>query len=472
MSEFETALILVPHQDDEINIAGQLIPSFLDNEIGCLICYSTNGDLCEKDGPIRAYEAINVATHFGIPTENILLLGYPNYDEKEHLYNDSNRGVCAFGRTKTYSYIDGRQCWSERRGIGPRSLTRDSFVIDIADVVETILPDVIICVDFDSHPDHRALSLAFDEAMEGVLRKRGDYSPLVLKKFAYASSWSGPCDYYAFDESKSPSVRTSLWTFELENPNYRWDERLRLIPHISTLTSSYRQNIIYKAFKHYSSQAAWPHFRSVCNSDVVYWVRRTDNCFYKATVAASSGDVFELGGFRRFDVESVCSSLDEIKFVPIGWVPDQCDASKSLSILFSEPVEATVLRVWCSPGSIPKGVVRCLSGGRVISEGSFSKNACVEMTLKGPKEFESMEISFNGLEGPFAIASIEILPCEDNQWGSLRALSELVEHCTGDLPKPDCFSALKDALLKLHVAFYYRVERKISDGPRRMRRKH
>lgn len=47
MTDLYGVLILVPHQDDEVNIAGQIIPSIVEEGLECRICFTTNGDFRE-----------------------------------------------------------------------------------------------------------------------------------------------------------------------------------------------------------------------------------------------------------------------------------------------------------------------------------------------------------------------------------------------------------------------------------------
>lgn len=461
MTDLRSILILVPHQDDEVNIAGQIIPSIVEEGMECRVCFSTNGDFREEDGPVRAKEALAVAELMGVPAENVVFLGYPNYDEKRHLHDYPGEAMRSFGHDKAYGYLDERPCWSARRAEGSRSLTAESAVADIADVVVSFLPDVILCIDFDAHPDHRTLSLFFDEAMERVLRARRGYAPLVLKTFAYATLWNGPRDYYEFAQTVRPSGFPEAWPFELENPNYLWDERVRLAPNPRTLTPGRRGNLVYEAFRCYPSQVAWPHYRSVCNADVVSWPRRTDNLLFGAEVSASSGDARRLGGFRRFDVESVCVPLEDIEFIPVGWSPEDTDEAPVLKIELSEPAKPRLVRVWCSPGHIPCGVVRCTSDAGEAAVGRFGCNAGLTFDLGGGVEASSLTLNFGGLERPFSIASVEVLGCDDSHWEPVRGFSEMLARHGGAIPKPSRFAKAKSLVAKLRAAFYYRVECKI-----------
>lgn len=461
MTDLYGVLILVPHQDDEVNIAGQIIPSIVEEGLECRICFTTNGDFREEDGPVRAKEALTVAEFLGVTPENLVFLGYPNYDEKRHLHDYPNESMPSFGHDKTYGCLDGGPAGLRggQRGLGPlrgnrrsptsptssRALCRTSFCVSTS----TRTPITEPCRSSSTRQWSRVL-----------WAKRG-YAPLVLKSFAYAMSWNGPRDYYEFAETVRPSGFPEAWPFELENPNYLWDDRVRLAPNPRTLTPGRRGNLVYEAFRRYPSQVAWPHYRSVCNADVVCWPRRTDNLLFCAEVSASSGDARQLGGFRRFDVKSVCAPLEDIEFIPIGWTPDAADEAPFFKIVFSEPAKPRLVRVWCSPGNIPCGVVRCTSDAGKAALGRFGSNAGVTFDLGGGVEASSLTLDFGGLERPFSIASVEVLGCEDSHWEPLLGFSEMIARHGGAIPKPGRFAKAKSLMAKLRAAFYYRVECKI-----------
>ena len=86
--EDKRAMIIAPHPDDEINLAGQILPYLHDNDYKIYVVYTTNGDSEVKIGNKRLVEAIESCEVLGIPRENVLFLGYANEWEKGiHIYN-------------------------------------------------------------------------------------------------------------------------------------------------------------------------------------------------------------------------------------------------------------------------------------------------------------------------------------------------------------------------------------------------
>ena len=68
-------LILAPHPDDEINIAGSVIHNFASKGAEVFVLYSTNGDY-EWPAEIRFGEAIDSLRILGVKKTNIIFLGY------------------------------------------------------------------------------------------------------------------------------------------------------------------------------------------------------------------------------------------------------------------------------------------------------------------------------------------------------------------------------------------------------------
>ena len=81
-------MIFAPHQDDEINLAGGLIPSLIECDAEVKVVYSTNGDFITKPST-RYKECIKSLSVLGVEKENIIFLGYSDqYSEGvDHLYN-------------------------------------------------------------------------------------------------------------------------------------------------------------------------------------------------------------------------------------------------------------------------------------------------------------------------------------------------------------------------------------------------
>lgn len=74
-----TALIIVPHSDDEVLLFGGLIQRWLAEGEQVYVALVTNGDYeahNEQEGQTRPAETIKGLRLLGLPEQNVLLMGY------------------------------------------------------------------------------------------------------------------------------------------------------------------------------------------------------------------------------------------------------------------------------------------------------------------------------------------------------------------------------------------------------------
>ena len=69
-------LVLAPHPDDELLIAGALIYTLKKKRYDITVAYFTNGDSFGGQGIVRIQEAIDALNVLGIREKNIIFLGY------------------------------------------------------------------------------------------------------------------------------------------------------------------------------------------------------------------------------------------------------------------------------------------------------------------------------------------------------------------------------------------------------------
>lgn len=78
-------LVIVPHQDDEINVAGSTIIGSIEEGLDVSLAFMTNGDW-EYDVPLRNNEAIDAAKILGLSSKNIYFLIIQTVDMIPILY--------------------------------------------------------------------------------------------------------------------------------------------------------------------------------------------------------------------------------------------------------------------------------------------------------------------------------------------------------------------------------------------------
>lgn len=302
-------LILVPHQDDEVNCAGALMKSCVNAGAKVKVTYLTDGAF-KFAAQLRKREALQALRVLGIMKKDVTFLGFPDRNNKKpglHFYHDRVQHEQVVGVLQKH--------------------------------IKDIKADLIVCVDYDYHCDHRALSLLFEEALDSVLREPdNNYTPLILKAFAYETAFEAPADYWSLNllstvRSKISKVETG--TIETNNPFFRWDERLRLPVTTSCRTSFLFSNVIFKALCRHLSQEAEKHALQIINADQVFWQKRTDNLAYKAKCSASSGNPQQAINFRLFTTEDILAIPGKI--CCYGWHPEPQDLQKTVRLQWEQP---------------------------------------------------------------------------------------------------------------------------------------
>lgn len=293
-------LILAPHPDDEINIAGNMILTLAAAKAEIFVAYSTNGDF-EQTAEVRAQEAVDALKILGVPRDKIIFLGYGDGHKLSDKPTQSPAGHIETYAVKTF--VD-----YAKKTFGRHSqYTRENFKRDLKSLLLELRANIIFCVDFDSHADHRTLSILFEEALGEILSERNDYRPEVYKKLAYATAFTAAPDFYApnLRPTKKPKLgETDTYDFDLiDRANYVWANRVRFpVMYWQTLLKG---NPIAEAiFAHKSQRNEWNALR-IINSDEIFFERRTDSQTFSAQVTATSGDASKVRDFKIIDTSDV-----------------------------------------------------------------------------------------------------------------------------------------------------------------------
>lgn len=259
------AFIFVPHQDDEINVAGGVFKYLRDSGFETTVVFSTNGDYYPELALRRYKEAKKVQTILGY--EHMIYLGYP-----DDLKGSSRNNTCH------PDPLQKEYCFS-RHGVH-RKCNKENIRTDVKDIIFDQLPDVLICVDRDLHSDHKLLSDVFDEVIAEVTTS--NYNPIVLKSYAYLGKWNGPMDYFSPQILETlPTLSNAQWD---DDDGHRWKDRISVPMPSSDYTSLFFwSSPIFRALNKYQTQSvtmfgggcASLAFGSVANRDMVFW--RIDN---------------------------------------------------------------------------------------------------------------------------------------------------------------------------------------------------
>lgn len=361
-------LLLVPHQDDDMNVFCGVMDEYLHYGSELTVAFMTNGDYFGL-GEVRVREALDLYAYLGVPEENVVFLGYgdslqtPDY----HIYNAPADEVFASSVRKTETYcVEGHPPFREGH-----AYTRENLYADIRDLVLSVRPDVIFCTDFDTHPDHRACSMLFEQAMGEILRAEPDYTPAVYKGFAYSTAWAGEHDFFSVNIRGTKDIYHNNMLIQVP-PLYRWEDRIRFPVRAGTLSRSLHDSGQYDELLFYSSQEEEKHAASVINGDKVFWQRSTDSLLRRASLTAGSGDPLLLNDFMLLDTRKI-SDLYHDPFDGV-WSPDEGDEEKTVKVRLAAPpvVREVVLYVTCKRGQSAVVTIRMKDSG--LTDSIFVRN--------------------------------------------------------------------------------------------------
>ena len=406
----KSALVFVPHPDDEINIAGGVFEILHRNKIFTTVVITTNGDYISEDADKRFYEAKKAQKILGY--QELIFLGYGDGYIGTHIYNTVDKCISksCCGRNQTYCAGNEYEfCYDLNRK--HHTYTRENYKNDICSVILHKKADLVICVDLDSHLEHKCLSLLFDECMGEILKYDHNYRPIILKGFAYNGVWFGPYDFF------SPELRQT--TIELAKGEsldkkvfpYSWGNRIQIKTGQRTLTRNLFRNIIVKALLAHKTQSdyykvgfcALNCFPRIANPDACYWYRSTSNIALYSQFESSSGDVSYLNDFMLAKPYSTLA--EDLSVCSKGWKPVFNDKAPFVSIKFPREISLAKIVIYQNLNSSVRGVT-CKTDEGIISEYNYPEGHVINISLPGIKT-QGVNLTFFDINEHFTINEIE-----------------------------------------------------------------
>lgn len=338
-------LFVVPHEDDEINLAGDLLNRFSEEGYDVFVVYTTNGDY-EFKAETRVSEALRALATLGVSSENVFFLGYGdmlNYSCNPHIFSAHNPTVSPAGYTRTYGTkykADYRYQCAKTHHL----YTRENYLRDLKNAILQIKAEIIFVVDYDEHADHRMVSLAFDSVMGEILKKDCNYKPDIYKGFAYSTAFKAPKDFYSINvlETRIDGTQNDLIGTSL----YQWKERIRFPVGLKARGHFLFNNIIFRSLCKHVSQSAGLKAESIINSDKVFWQRRSDSLSYCASIHVSSNREisYRLNDFMIYNTKDIDSKIPDLS--EYCWYPESDDKSKSITFTWDEKKEVRYIKIF------------------------------------------------------------------------------------------------------------------------------
>jgi LmbE family N-acetylglucosaminyl deacetylase len=410
-------MVIVPHEDDDLLISGQVLPPMYKNGADVRVVFATNGDK-----RVSAYtsqsEACNALEKLGIPREKVIFLGYPDGTQ---LYVGKKAFSFSSGWDHTYAGKGFKDYHFDRFGTHAK-YTAENMVDDIESVVLEYRPDYILAIDFDTHTDHRGVSISFEKAMERILKKESGYTPKVLKCFGYSLAWKSKPDFYALNIKSTvmqDREKNNDPSYETDVPQYRWNNRIRLPIDKKSLSHSILRCSEYKALSEHLSQYAYCYSERIINGDSVYWNRRTDSLTYNADISVSSGDASLLNDFRLIGVGNRTAGPN-VKLENCVSRFDKNDAQKTVTVKFDSPKTVSCVSLYDNFGlnsNILGGVITFSDGSKVEVPALNADGSETRVVFEPKHNITSFTFKVTEYEGVAGLDEIEAFENADYDMG-------------------------------------------------------
>lgn len=410
-------MVIVPHEDDDLLISGQVLPSMYKNGADVRVVFATNGDK-RVSAYTRQSEACNALEKLGIPREKVIFLGYPDGTQ---LYVGKKAYSFSSGRDHNYAGKGFKDYHFDRFGTHAK-YTAENMVDDIESVVLEYRPDYILAIDFDTHTDHRGVSISFEKAMERILKKESGYTPKVLKCFGYSLAWKSKPDFYALNIKSTvmqDREKNNDPSYETDVPQYRWNNRIRLPIDKKSLSHSILRCSEYKALSEHLSQYAYCYSERIINGDSVYWNRRTDSLTYNADISVSSGDASLLNDFRLIGVGNRTAGPN-VKLENCVSRFDKNDAQKTVTVKFDSPKTVSCVSLYDNFGlnsNILGGVITFSDGSKVEVPALNADGSETRVVFEPKHNITSFTFKVTEYEGVAGLDEIEAFENADYDMG-------------------------------------------------------
>lgn len=410
-------MVIVPHEDDDLLIPGQVLPPMYKNGADVRVVFATNGDK-RVSAYTRQSEACNALEKLGIPREKVIFLGYPDGTQ---LYVGKKAFSFSSGWDHTYAGKGFKDYHFDRFGTHAK-YTAENMVDDIESVVLEYRPDYILAIDFDTHTDHRGVSISFEKAMERILKKESGYTPKVFKCFGYSLAWKSKPDFYALNIKSTvmqDREKNNDPSYETDVPQYRWNNRIRLPIDKKSLSHSILRCSEYKALSEHLSQYAYCYSERIINGDSVYWNRRTDSLTYNADISVSSGDASLLNDFRLIGVGNRTAGPN-VKLENCVSRFNKNDAQKTVTVKFDSPKTVSCVSLYDNFGlnsNILGGVITFSDGSKVEVPALNADGSETRVVFEPKHNITSFTFKVTEYEGVAGLDEIEAFENADYDMG-------------------------------------------------------
>ena len=414
-------MVIVPHQDDEMNTAGSVIYGALQEGIRVIVVYLTNGDY-EYPFSVRQREVYDMAKTIGLPEKDIVFLGFADNISKQMVENKMDSIISKWGKSKTYGNEIVSDFSTLINGVA-RRYSLQSYEEAIEEVILHYHPDAIIATDYDKHVDHRLCSITVEKVVASLVKDKL-WQGKLYKGLAYATAYETVKDYF---EKNLKSTKIKINIAE-DNPALEWNQRLRLPVPDGCRTYNILENQIYKGMSKHVSQHAYSRSSQLINGDQIYWERRTDNLALHAKISVSSGDGRYLNDMLKYDSPLLLNDKNNRELYM--WIPNVEDVHPNIRIDLAEP--RTIRECILTGITLEEGVqvqVKTSSGQTYTMDSVTLNDSSIQVSFNTSCQETYISITFNS--NNIMLSEIELfIPDDAYNFCHILANEDFLYHWT------------------------------------------
>lgn len=300
ISSGKKIMVLAPHQDDEMLMAGGIIKRAVDVGDTVKVLLATNGDYNGKgSGEGRIVETINALDAIGLDSNNIIFLGYADTGGLggAQTYQDSFLYKLYTGQEDeifksrwdnqfTYGNSNAKQDYHYEKWGEHAAYTRENFLNDLQTAIQEYSPtDIYVPSRYDMHFDHAYLGLFATEAIQNIQSEDTSYNPTLHESIIHSCAGDSNWPIVNSDEKGilALNMPEGLETLTM----FQWNDRENINVPYSMRQTPFAYNLKDRALRLYTSQY-YDYIGSFAKVNEIFWTRDFSSFAKTATVTASS----------------------------------------------------------------------------------------------------------------------------------------------------------------------------------------
>lgn len=293
-------LVLAPHEDDEMLMAGGIINRAVEVGDEVKILLATNGDYNgEASGKGRIVESINALNALGVSKNDIMFLGYADtgglggaqtYEDsflyKLYTANEKDVLVSRWGNQYTYGNSEIKNDYHYEMTGDHALYTRENFLSDLQMAISTYMPtDIYVPSRYDMHFDHAYLDLFAIEAIQNIQKENVTYNPTLHESIIHSCAGDSNWPIVNSDEKGIQALNMPTGLEDLTM--FRWDERENVNVPYAMRQTPFAYNLKDQALRLYTSQY-YDYIGSFAKVNEIFWTRDFSSFAKEAEITASS----------------------------------------------------------------------------------------------------------------------------------------------------------------------------------------